>query len=105
MDIDDVTREKSLDVADQMIRFLNELMEIDPDALHKLIETRVPCNTDLAEHPTVQVQGTQEKPCVGLLGILNGFVGADNDGWGFVCASFDDDTGKLTGFMRTPLKS
>ena len=86
---------------DRTIAYLNELKDADPQAMRDLIETRVPCNTALADHPTVQVQARKEGGfVVGLLGILNGLLGADTDGWGFLCVKYDD--GKLVEFMRTP---
>ena len=102
-EIDEVAREASLQYADQMIRFLNELVEIDGEAIHQLIEHRVPCNQGMLDHPTVQVAANEgaDPGKVGLLGVLNGFIGKDTDGWGFICAMFDDD-GKLLKFARTP---
>jgi len=90
-------------LADRIIDALNDFVASDREALHKLVETRVPCNQALADHPTVQVFGSAlgEPPTVGLLGILNGIVGVDSDGWGFIAASFDDQ-GQLVKFMRTP---
>lgn len=96
--------QETLEQADRLIRFLNELVEIDREAIHQLIEHRVHCNEGMLNHPTVQAvatKGGSDPGLVGLLGILNGFVGVDADGWGFICASFDDD-GKLLKFMRTP---
>lgn len=92
-------------LADYIIKFLNELAEADPALMHKLVETRVPCNEVIAEHPTVQVQKVEDgEYVVGLLGILNGIVGArPEDGYGYIAANFEDDEGtKFTGFVRTP---
>lgn len=87
-----------MDLADHIINVLNELVALDREAVTKLVETRVPCNQALADHPTVQVS---EGPSVGLLGVLNGIAGVDHDGWGFIAASFDDQ-GHLVKFLRTP---
>jgi len=94
---------QGMDLADRIITVLNECVALDREALHKLIETRVPCNRALADHPTVQVSSGApgEFSTVGLLGILNGIVGVDSDGWGFIAASFDEE-GKLVKFLRTP---
>ena len=88
---------------ERTITFLNELKDADSQAVKALIETRVPCNETLADHPTVQVQAREGEPglCVGLLGVLNGLIGADTDGWGFICVKLDDD-GNIVEFMRTP---
>ena len=91
-------------VVDHTIAFLNSLVEIDPEALAALIETRVPCNKDLADHPTVQVQVVEGKEGfyeLGFLGVLNGILGANDKGWGFVCAVLDDDK-RVVKFKRTP---
>jgi len=89
-------------LADYIITFLNELVDADPVAMTQLIETRVPCDETLVEHPTVQVLVEGDKHSVGMLGILNGIIGArPEDGWGYVAAEFDDD-GRLVKFLRTP---
>lgn len=91
-------------LADQFILVLNELVGVDRKALETLIEFRVPCDEFLADHPTVQVSVSGEgeaKSCqVGLLGILNGLVGVQEDGWGYITAVFDDGH-RLEKFVRT----
>ena len=67
---------------DETIELLNSLVEIDPHAMTKLISARVECNEKLADHPTVQVGAIDDKTEVGILGVLNGIFGADEDGWG-----------------------
>jgi len=94
---------------DRTIVFLNELLKLDPQAIKILIEKRVPCNEALADHPTVQVQAREKKDepgfAVGVLGIVNGLLGIDADGWGFVCVVVDTDTGDLIEFKRTPRRA
>jgi hypothetical protein len=85
---------------DDVIHILNDMVRLDPEAAHQLVETRYLCNNDLADHPTIQVMGNEGKPVVGFLGVLNGIFGADDRGIGYIRAVFDDDTGKLTGFYR-----
>lgn len=91
-----------------VINFMNEVLEKDPDAIKGLIEHRVGCNEDLMNHDTVQVlcdsneEGKPINPTVGLLGVLNGLIGKDEEtGWGFMAAEFDED-GNLHRFVRTP---
>ena len=85
----------------QAISFLNELIALDPQAITALVESRVPCNQALADHPTVQVSATTGNGfSVGLLGVLNGLFGAREDGWGFITAVFDDN-GQITEFKKT----
>jgi hypothetical protein len=76
----------------QALRFLNELVELDPEAVTALCENRVSCNEAVAQHESVQVsaQGDNHKEySVGLLGVLNGMFGADNAGWGQIAAKFE----------------
>ena len=78
-----------------IIEYLNSLIKLDKDAIGRLIELRTPCNNNLAKHETVQVldEGTNNNPkySVGLLGILNGLCGIDDDGYGFIMAEIDGD--------------
>ena len=86
---------------DAAIAYLNELVKLDPKAMHALVETRHSCNQALADHPTAQVATSNGGlASVGLLGILNGLFGVDEDGWGPITANFDDQ-GILTSFTRT----
>jgi len=91
---------------DKVVTYLNELVSLDREAIEHLVETRVQCNKDLADHPHVQVSEDEEGNfLVGLLGIVNGLMGvqpegANKPGWGYVAASFDDKSGKLVGFIR-----
>lgn len=91
---------------DEMIAFLNELARIDPYAMARLIAARVPCNSSMADHPTVQTGERYEESGgaigggpprrtvvgweVGFLGIINGFYGVYDDGakrsWGAIAA-------------------
>lgn len=91
---------------DDAITYLNELVKLDPKAMNALVETRHPCNQALADHPTAQVATSNGGlASVGLLGILNGLFGVDEDGWGPITANFDND-GALTNFTKTePRKS
>ncbi len=87
-----------LELATRLITLLNEALALDPKAIEALVETRVPCNDALADHPTIQVSvepGSDAK--VGLLGILNGLCGTDASGWGPLAAEFDD-SGNLSKF-------
>ena len=85
---------------DHAIDVLNLILKADPAAAHALVEQRVPCNKALGDHPSVQVAQKDESLTVGLLGVLNGIFRADEDGWGTICAVFEDD-GTLTRFERT----
>lgn len=93
---------KFKDDVDPVISFLNELVQIDPQAVDALVRNRVPCNAAMADHPTVQCGKRAEGGFeVGMLGVLNGIFGADHDGWGFICVMYEDD-GRIRRFERTP---
>lgn len=81
---------------DETIALLNELAQIDQDAMYALIEQRVPCTDRLAYHETVQVKRQNGAHYVGMLGILNGLFGVDDDGRGPITAYFEfEANGKL----------
>jgi hypothetical protein len=94
---------------DEAVAVLNEAVKADPVAITKLCLRRVDCNTALNDHPTIQ---TGEKSIktdgifadilalfgpgfelakyeVGMLGIINGLFGVDEEGCGAVAAVFD----------------
>lgn len=95
--------------ADEMIHRLNRLIENEPEirrVLERIIETRFAVDSDVAvDHPTVQCEKSEDGThwVVGALGILNGLVGIQDNGWGYVAAVFDerpDGSLELTGFRR-----
>ncbi|APU88927.1 hypothetical protein Rctr197k_121 [Virus Rctr197k] len=89
---------------DETIAFLNEVLALDPAAVTRLVETRVSCTEALADHPSVQVQDHKTgTPSVGLLGLLNGLFGADEENWGAIAALFEDD-GRLVRFERSSIE-
>ena len=86
------------------IDLLNQLVAADPKAALGLVEQRVGCAQELAEHPTIQVwQPEGEEPTVGILGVINGMFGTDEAGWGPIAAVFEDD-GTLSRFQPSPAK-
>jgi energy-converting hydrogenase A subunit M len=62
--------------ADELVVFLNQLINIDRDAMTKLIlNCKVPCSRQLALHPTLQIaKENYDKKLysLGILGFLNG---------------------------------
>ena len=89
---------------DDAIDRLNKMLEADPVAISALVETRVPCNQEMADHPTVQVtdEGLQGGYKLGILGVLNGLFGVDQDGWGPIAAQYEqDDLSTVIGFTRS----
>lgn len=96
------------DLADHIINQLNEIARTDPTAMEWLIANRITCNEALANHPTVQVLAPPgEKPKVGMLGIINGIVGAISNeplkGYGYIGIILEDD-GSFVKFIRTDKK-
>ena len=75
---------------DEAIEYLNELIETDRVSIAALIANRVPCNQQLADHPTVQVYAQHGGYLVGMLGILNGLFGIHDDGRGPIAFVFKD---------------
>lgn len=69
---------------DQVIGYLNELLESDGPAVVSLITNRVPCNEKMGTHPSVQVGFQQGGYTVGLMGVLNGLFGVKEDGKGLI---------------------
>lgn len=98
----------NIKLATQLCAYLNELLEYDHEAIHDLVEARVPCSATLAEHPTVQVadagRALDSGYLVGVLGVLNGYLGVYNrnpaKGCGPLAAAYDDD-GDLVRFVLT----
>lgn len=79
------------------VDILNQALKLDPKAMTKLVQNRVHCNSDLAKHETIQV-GNYHEPgvyTVGLLGILNGLFGIDEDGYGAIYANISDEDGDI----------
>lgn len=82
-----------LAIAARIVELMNEALALDPVAVRKLCGRRVECNRALADHPTIQVRSNGMRYAVGMLGVLNGIAGADEDGWGHVVAVFNDHGG------------
>jgi len=83
---------------EEVVEFLNSLIELDPDAVKALFAVRVNCNEKIADHPSVQVAVFNEGFfSMGVTGILNGLFGVDKHGWGHITAVYDD--GKLINFQ------
>lgn len=80
------------ELAQKVVDLLDEIHAADPGALAALVATRVPCNRALADHPTVQVGQAKDGGVeVGLMGVLNGLCGVNEDGWGAVALIVEHD--------------
>ena len=80
----------------RVVKVLNEALSIDPTAVNELMSTRVGCNASLADHPTIQCgmrkggkYGPHLRPTLGPIGLINGLIGQDPRGWGFIAAIYN----------------
>jgi len=91
-------------LAIHFVDYLNDLMGVDAAAIEQLVECRAPCNAELAAHCTVQVRDLGDGQWrVGLLGILNGFVGTrPGTKAGYIAGVFDETGVVLQGFRVVP---
>ena len=79
----------SADLAALLVERLNEIHSHDPDALTELVAARVPCGPALAAHPSVQIDGDARGGLLGVIGLINGLVGALPTGKQRVCTLLD----------------
>lgn len=88
-------KELDVELAKRIVDFMNELVKIDADAVSMLCNTRVPCNKEMLNHPTVQAGSVGEDSTdrVGMIGILNGLCGVGKGNWGIIAASCEEDGG------------
>lgn len=102
---------------EQAIEFLNNALTLDRKAITNLCNQRVICNFEILNHPTIQAgwwpkdgsmpdpgspneNDGKSEPRVGIIGIINGLFGVDEDGWGFIAAHYDE-SGLISKFERT----
>lgn len=87
----------------EVITFLNECLKCDPDAISSLFSIRVACNKNMANHPTLQVAGLSDNYFIfGIMGLLNGIFGSDENGWGHIAA--DVEGSKILRFSEISIK-
>lgn len=82
------THKQKVQLAMEVCAYLNELVEADPQTMYRMVETRFRCNEALTDHPTAQVDVSSGTASIGLLGIINGLIGADADQWGYMAALY-----------------
>lgn len=90
-------RPASKKLAAHIVTLLNEAMALDAVAVQELVDHRVPCSKPMAAHPEIQC-GTRRRRrghcyTVGVLGLLNGLVGVDANGWGIIAAVYETSRG------------
>ena len=78
-------------VVQYAVEVLNSALEADPRAIETLIGLRVPVNVELRDHPTIQVSSVPyQGSMMGLLGILEGIFGIDEEGMGAIEMEVDE---------------
>jgi len=82
---------------------LNEASKLDPAAIRALADPRVPRNCAFADQLTVAVGRTEDgDPRLGMIRIINGLLGADEDAYGPVRANIPEDLGESVTFSMNP---
>ncbi len=77
---------------------LRDAFDIDPGAFMKLVAHRVDCEPSLVDHPTIVVAGDDERPTLGMFGIINGIcTRITGRTLAFKC---EDDGYRITGFCE-----
>ncbi len=85
------------------VDLLNELLKLDYDCISRLVTTRIPCNEQVADHPTVATyqDNRSQSSYLGLLGIINGLFGTNEAGSGPICFLVEDND-VISSFQKTP---
>lgn len=85
---------------DQAVELLNSAVESDRSAMGLLLANKVSCNDALADHETIVVGRQHGTHVVGLMGIINGLFGFDEErNTGAIAYKVGPDG--LIGFART----
>lgn len=96
------TKEERLQNVHDIIRVVNSMIKCDPEALDKYVKMRVPCNSVLADHPTMQVRTEKVSNALGaavlveqhsfnIIGFLNALAGCDEHGQAYIAGYFTED--------------
>lgn len=78
------------------VELLNAALALDPQAMTDLVNMRVKCNKDLANHPTIQAGQYQNEYRVGFLGLMNGALGDSPTGVIGAEGPLDEVTGRFS---------
>jgi len=88
------------DSVDKAVSLLNTALALDPQAMTDLVNMRVKCNKDLADHPTIQAGQYQSVYRVGFLGLMNGALGDSPTGVIGAEGPIDETTGHFIRIKR-----
>lgn len=59
-----------------VLGLLNEAHGLDATAIEALMDNRVHTNKEMADHPHIVVDGTEQRPRLGSMGVINGILSA-----------------------------
>ena len=82
------------------VKLLNEALDRDPDAITQLVNLRVACNEQLAQHPIIQVHKYGDIHKIGILGLLNGALGGGPSGDIGAQGNIDPKSGQFVRIKR-----
>lgn len=83
---------------DVIIDYLNEMLELDRDAIDSLIRNSVPVNEAIAEHPTCTVYKQNGGYKLGMLGLLNGLIAKHTNY--YLTMEFENSEGEMKKFLK-----
>lgn len=92
----DAQRKEPPDIVVEAIAVLNRALAADPVATQALVCHRVPANQALLDDPTIQVLIPDN--VLGMVGILNGILGKNSRGEGWIVGFYEYGTDKLLRF-------
>jgi len=81
---------------DDVVAYLNELIQLDRPAMEALFEYLAPCDKALAGHSTMRVLKWDSGYRVGMLGVLNGLFGSGDKGRITLCWEGNRESNSLT---------
>ena len=82
----------------EVIDFLNDALHTDSKAVTELFFDRKKCNAGMANHKTIQCGMIRGESYVGVLGLLNGMFGIDENGYGTIMMMIEEC--KITRFKK-----
>ena len=82
----------------EAVDFLNDALNTDSKAVTELFFDRKKCNVYMANHETIQCGMIKDEYCVGVLGLLNGMFGIDENGYGAIMMVIEE--GEITKFKK-----